>query len=142
MSFIYYKRSKKEKLQFWRKNLRRSMRIKWFSHTLRNFGTPCKILAYLAKTWHTLPTFGIPCQIDDFALRSALFSSILLLVVLATPCQVWQGVLKCSKARILHVFQTLPQSWPVSVIKKLPKTIKLTQIWLITFARSLTCQLG
>ena len=111
-------------------------------HTLRNFATPCQILAHPAKFWHTLPNFGIPCQIDDFSLRNALFSSILQLTVLATPFQVWQGVLKCSKAWILHVLQTLPQSWPISVIKKLPKTLKLTKNWLVTFARSLTCQLG
>ena len=66
-------------------------------------GTPCESLAHPAKFWHTLPNFGIPCEIDDFALRNALFSSILLLIALPTPFQVWQGVLKCSKARILHV---------------------------------------
>ena len=89
MSFIYYKRSKKEKLQFWRK--------------IPKVGTHKVILAYPAKICHTLPKFGIPYETDDFALRNALFSSILLPIVLATPCQVWQGVLKCSKAHILHV---------------------------------------
>ena len=84
-------------------------------HTLPKFGTPYQILAYLAKLMF------LPCKIDVFALRKALFSSILLLIALATPFQVCQGVLKCSKARILHVLQTLPQSWPASVIKKLPK---------------------
>ena len=124
-------------------------------HTLQNFGIPCQNLAHPAKVWHTLRNFGTPCQnlsrlanfgtpceFDDFALRNALFPSILLLIVLATPCQVWQRVLKCSKARVLHVLQNLPQSWPVSVIKKLPKTLKLTKNWLVTFARFLTCQMG
>ena len=102
MSFISTKGVKRKNYNSGDKS-RRSVRTKWFSHTLRNFGTPCKILAYLAKTWHTLPNFGIPCQIDDFALRSALFSSILLLIALSTPFQVWQGVLKYSKPQILHV---------------------------------------
>ena len=67
-----------------------------FWHTLRKFGTPCQNLAHLAN-------FGTPCEFDDFALRNALFPSILLLIALLTPFQVWQGVLKCSKALILHV---------------------------------------
>ena len=106
MSFIYYKRSKKENLQFWRK--------------ISKVGAHEVIFAHHAKIWHTLPNFGIPCEIDVFALRNALFSSILLLIALATPFQVCQGVLKCSKARILHVIdlnlpchslhKTLPQS--------------------------------
>ena len=120
MSFIYYKRRKRKNYNSGEKS-RRSMRTKWFSQTLPNFGTPC--------------------EIDDFVLRNALFSSILLLIALATPFQVCQRVLKCSKARILHVLQTLPQSWPVSMIKKLPKTIKLTKNWLVTIARFLTCQM-
>ena len=141
MSFIYYKRVKKEKLQFWRKILKVGAH-KGFSHTLRKFGTPCESLAHLAKIWHTLRILAHLANLMIFALRNALFSSILLLIVLATPCQVWQGVLKYSKAQILHVLQILPQSWPISVIKKLPKTLKLTKNWLVTFARSLTCQLG
>ena len=123
MSFIYYKRSKKEKLQFWRKIFegrctQSDFRTPYetlahpakFWYTLRNFSTPCQILAHPAKFWHALRNFGTPCEIDDFALWNALFSSILLLIVLAT--------------------------------KKLPKALKLTKIWLVTFARSLTCQLG
>ena len=72
---------------------------------------PYESLAHIAKFWHTLPNFGTPCQIDVFALRNALFSSILLLIVLAIPCQTWQGVLKYFKARIFHVIDlqlTLP----------------------------------
>ena len=109
MSFIYYKKSKKEKLQFWRKISKVGAHEVIFAHhakvwhTLRKFGTPCQNLSHPAKVWHTLPKFGTPCQFDVFALRNALFSSILLLIALATPFQAWQGVLKCSKARILHV---------------------------------------
>ena len=95
---------------------------------MRKFGVPYESLAHLAKIWHTLPNFGIPCEIDVFALqnyvfalRKALFSSILLLIALATPFQVCQRVLKCSKSRILHVLQTLPQYWLVSVIQKATK---------------------
>ena len=113
MSFIYYKRSKKENLQFWRKI------SKVDAHEV--------IFAHHAKIWHTLPNFGIPCEIDVFALRNALFSSILLLRALETPFQVCQGVLKCSKARILHVLQTLPQSWLVSVIQKATRNTKTYQ---------------
>ena len=94
---------------------------------MRKFGTPYESLVHLAKIWHALPNFGIPCEIDVFALRNALFSSILLLIALATPFQVCQGVLKCSKARILHVLQTLPQSWPVSVIQKATRNTKTYQ---------------
>ena len=96
MSFIYYKRIKKEKLQFQRK--------------ISKVGAHKVIFAHPAKVWHTLRKFGTPCQILAhlanlmiFALRNALFPSILLLIALPTPFQVWQGVLKCSKARILHV---------------------------------------
>ena len=127
MSFIYYKRSKKEKITI----------LEIFPEgrcAQSDFCTHCENLAHLAN-------FGTPCEFDDFALRNALFPSILLLIVLASPCQVWQRVLKCSKARVLHVLQTLPQSWPVSMIKKLPKTIKLTKNWLVTIARFLTCQM-
>ena len=98
MSFIYYKRSKKEKLQFQRFFLKVDAHEVIFSHP--------------AKIWHTLPKFGTPCEFDDFALRNALFLSILLLITLPNPFQVWQGVLKCSKARILHVIDlqlALPQ---------------------------------
>ena len=154
MSFIYYKRSKKEKLQFWRKISKvgaHKVILAYLAkvwHTLRKFGTPCQNLAHpvnfgtSCQNLAHLVNFGTPCEFDDFALRNALFPSILLLIALPTPFQVWQGVLKCSKARILHVLQTLPQSWPVSMIKKLPKTLKLTKNWLVTFARSLTCQMG
>ena len=95
MSFIYYKRIKKEKLQFQRKISQVGAHKVIFAHpvkfwhTLRKFGTPCQNLAHPAKFWHTL--------------RNALFPSILLLIALPTLFQVWQGVLKCSKARILHV---------------------------------------
>ena len=85
MSFIYYKRSKKGKITVLEKN---------------------------PEGQCAQSDFRTPCQIDDFALRNALFSSILLLIVLATPCQVWQGFLKCFKARILHVIDlqlALPQ---------------------------------
>ena len=134
MSFIYYKMSKKEKITI----------LEIFPEgrcSQSDFRTPCKNLAHPAKVWHTLPKFGTPCQIlaylaklmflpckiDVFALRKALFSSILLLIALATPFQVCQGVLKCSKARILHVLQTLPQFWPVSMIQKATKNTKTYQ---------------
>ena len=79
MSFVYYKRSKKEKLQFWRKILKVGAHKVIFAHpakvwhTLQKFGTPCKSLAHPVKVWHTLPKFGrfwhtlpkfgTPCQI-------------------------------------------------------------------------------
>ena len=69
MSFIYYKRSKKEKLQFWRKISKVDVHEVIFAHhakiwhTLQKFGTSCESLAHLAKIWHTLPKFGTPCQI-------------------------------------------------------------------------------
>ena len=111
MSFIYYKRIKKEKLQFQRKISQVGAHKVIFAHsvkfwhTLRKFGTPCQNLAHLAN-------FGTPCEFDDFALRNALFLSILLLIALSNPFQVWQGVLKCSKAQIFHVIDlnlALPQ---------------------------------
>ena len=60
MSFIYYKRSKKENLQFCRKISKLGAHKVIFAHhvkiwhTLRKFGTPCQNLAYPAKFWHTL----------------------------------------------------------------------------------------
>ena len=69
------------------------------------------------------------------------------LIGLATYCQAWKRAMKCSKARILHVFElqlALPlisqdssSSWLVSMIKKLPKTPKLAKNWLVTLARFL-----
>ena len=115
MSFIYYKRIKKEKLQFQRKISQIDAHkvifahLVKFWHTLRKFGTPCQNLAHPANFGTScqnlvhLANFGTPCEFHDFALRNALFPSILLLIALPTPFQVWQGVLKCSKARILHV---------------------------------------
>ena len=72
-------------------------------HTLRKFGTPCQDLAHPAKFWQTLRIWAHLANLMIFVLRNALFPSILLLIALPTPFQVWQGVLKCSKARILHV---------------------------------------
>ena len=60
MSFIYYKRVKKEKLQFWRKISKVDAHEVIFAqhakvwHTLRKFGTPCQNSAHPAKFWHTL----------------------------------------------------------------------------------------
>ena len=148
MSFIYYKRSKKEKLQFQRKISKVGAHEVIFAHhakiwhTLRKFGTPCQNLAHLAKIWHTLPNFGTPCEIDVFALRNALFSSILLLKALATPFQVCQGVLKCSKARFLHVLQTLSQSWLVSVIQKATKNTQTYQKLVSNICQVLNMPIG
>ena len=98
MSFIYYKRSKKEKITI--------LKIFPEGRSIQSyFCTPCEILAHLAN-------FGTPCKFNDFALRNGLFPSFLLLVALPTPFQIWQGVLKCSKTRILHVIDlqlALPQ---------------------------------
>ena len=84
MSFIYYKRSKKEKITI----------LEIFPKgrcAQSDFRMPYESLAHIAKFWHTLPNFGTPCQIDVFALRNALFSSILLLIVLARIFEVLQS---------------------------------------------------
>ena len=134
MSFIYYKRRKRKNYNFGDFS-RRSMRTKWYSHTLPKFGTPYQILAHLAKFWHTLWNWW-------FCLAKCSVFLHLTTDSFSNPFPSLSRVLKCSKAQILHVLQTLPQSWPISVIKKLPKTLKLTRNGLVTFVRSFTCQLG
>ena len=68
MSFIYYKRSEKKKIQFWRKIQKVDAHKVIFAHpvklwhTLPNFGTPCQILAYPAKL------MILPCEMLCFRL--------------------------------------------------------------------------